>query len=819
MKLAVIILLLFVLLFTACSEDEPLVEETISKPDAPSGPDSVYCGEEVSLKTGGAVSSLGHSLDYRFDFDASGEHDYGEWSAADSAYHEWSLTGAYSVRAQARCRKDQDKISPWSDGMEVEVVEPPVSKPLRPGGPSPIETDEPGEYRTGGAVSIEGDPVEYRFDFDAAGARDTTTWSGQTCVTHSWPVPGTYRVRAQARSELQTEQVSPWSSDTLITVNSRFVTTPSKPLGPEAWYPENDGYCTGGAVSSLGGAVEYQMAVMTIPGEIEFLTEWSSDSCFVIEILQYLTPFQVKARARAVAQSDKKSAWSEGLSVSQKAGERPVMQFATLVSDGAGGVISRPYVHGSPDTVGMFEPFSISYQGLSSNGSIQAYYYYQVQFALQSVPFWDTDINRTVHYFPNRHDPSHPHGSALPSGDFYFIARCLDNAGYASEYDLDRGKGVCRVTVNYEPDTRIPYGRCKTWNGEEYMVYFNDGQPDTLPYNSLLTLYYRGWDDPRDSLQYTNPVIQPRYQFLFERWGYGASGGISSYRTPWFPIAGAEDTDCGYDIDSTTMRVGTFDYEFSARAFDEQYRSDGSPDRVSFCGNFPPVIDTLQIGFWDPDILTGTGQRVFREIETDTLFFGWIGGSPGGSGLEKRVDRGDTLYINDWIYNTGSSTLTKYYRFVIRGEGHDDSRDPAWTGTGIKGWQYFIDDQDGGNYLYQYEGEWRYDSPIWDPESAVPNLFECEITVKFTIPFDQNIIKGDSLVRYPPDFFGEQVVTLRGGDIGIDEIFYEGIRATSPEIEDCVMIKPGEWVLLLRNVTNYSRKAEKSIPVYFRMVM
>jgi hypothetical protein len=472
----------------------------------------------------------------------------------------------------------------------------------------------------------------------------------------------------------------------------------------------------------------------------------------------------------------------------------------------------------------MFRPFSISYHGVSPNGPISAYWYYPVDFEMTGQNRWSTDLADTLRHFPNVDDPLLPNGQSLPSGSFYLAARCFDNLGFPSQYDINTGEGLCRVEINYEPDTRILHGVCSPRGGTSYNVDFYDGIPDTFPYNSLLKIFYLGMDDIRDSLEFSNPEIPIRFQFQFERW---AEGGFGRKLTPWYPLLHAEDTnpcadqeDPSRDVDSTTMRIGSFSYLFNARAFDEQYRSDGTPDAVSFYGNFPPAIDSLEIGFWDPGFLESPGQeRVFRRIETDTLYFGWIGGSPSGSGFEKGVDRGDTLYLDDWVYDPGRGTLTKFYRFVIRGVGHDDPRDPGGSGTGIKGWQYFIYDKDGGDYSYQREGDWIFDSPTWDPGVIVENLFEHEVVVSFTMPFEDKYVKGDTLVRNPPAFFGDQEVSLIGNDIGDTDIFMEGIRGISPEFDGCVQVSPGAWIEMQYRLTNFARRDTINVPCYFKMVL
>ena len=93
-----------------------LPEETVSTPSTPTGPSSGEVDQSLSYSTGGATSSMGHSLQYRFDW---GDGDYSSWSSSTSAFHSWSSDDTYTVRAQARCAPIQTRyqagpaVSPW----------------------------------------------------------------------------------------------------------------------------------------------------------------------------------------------------------------------------------------------------------------------------------------------------------------------------------------------------------------------------------------------------------------------------------------------------------------------------------------------------------------------------------------------------------------------------------------------------------------------------------------------------------------------------------------------------------------------------------
>ncbi|MCK4237295.1 MAG: hypothetical protein KAX38_09275, partial [Candidatus Krumholzibacteria bacterium] len=399
---------------------------------------------------------------------------------------------------------------------------------------------------------------------------------------------------------------------------------------------------------------------------------------------------------------------------------------------------------------------------------------------------------------------------AFPNGDFYFKVIARDEAGALSSSNILTGEGVCQIVINHDPDTRIRGGLAhyvmQDGTPVEREIDFRDGEPDTLPYNSTMLIEYFAWDDPKDipTLQYQNPPLPLRFQFRYKRW---AEGGRAMKLSPWYPLGGAEDTnpfadldDERRDIDSTSIRVGTFDYEFFARSFDEQYRSDGTPDVISFVGNYPPSVDSIRIGFWEPDTLKNYGVKFFQEIPNDTLYIGWR-----GLVNEIKLNRGDTCYIDTVKIDMVRRKITKYYKFVLRGFGHDDYRDPP--GSGVKGWQFFID-SDGGNYNFKKEGDWLFE--------YAKNFMEHELFIKITVPFEQALT--DSVVNDPPAYFGDQQLSVTGIDIKDVEIFKEGIRGISPEFEGDSLTSPGDWVLLDYRLSNYARSDTLRSMFYIKMV-
>jgi hypothetical protein len=120
-KSFVFLLLVVVSVFMGCWLDPVGHRETISQPTQPAGDATADIDESKTYVTGGAVSSRGHRVEYRFDLDADGSHNFTNWSASDSVSASWPDAGLYVVKAQARCAKHRQQRSVWSEGRLVAV--------------------------------------------------------------------------------------------------------------------------------------------------------------------------------------------------------------------------------------------------------------------------------------------------------------------------------------------------------------------------------------------------------------------------------------------------------------------------------------------------------------------------------------------------------------------------------------------------------------------------------------------------------------------------------------------------------------------------
>ena len=102
-------------------------------PSTPSGPISRLIDVSGTYSTS-AMDPDGDQVQYRFDWDASGSHDYSAWTTLgasghiDSLSHSWSSPGTYLVKTQAR--DEHLATSSWSSGLTVTVSSPSNNDPL-----------------------------------------------------------------------------------------------------------------------------------------------------------------------------------------------------------------------------------------------------------------------------------------------------------------------------------------------------------------------------------------------------------------------------------------------------------------------------------------------------------------------------------------------------------------------------------------------------------------------------------------------------------------------------------------------------------------
>ncbi|MBN1895548.1 T9SS type A sorting domain-containing protein [bacterium] len=244
----------------ACTASNPFTEEqeveTLSAPGKPSGDTSVLKNTSHTYSTTAAVSSLGHVVEYRFEW---GDGTYSAWSASLSASHSWSAAGIKTVYAHARCSLHPD-VTSQSSGLAVTVNEP-VETVTTPGTPSGEASPTRGQtytYSTTGAVSSLGHTLEYRFDW---GDGTFSFWSVSKSQTHVWNSTGPKNVRVEARCMIHTDKSNVSGILTVQVLEPETVSKPGMPSGPARptigiLYP----YTFTPAVSNLGHELEYRVS-------------------------------------------------------------------------------------------------------------------------------------------------------------------------------------------------------------------------------------------------------------------------------------------------------------------------------------------------------------------------------------------------------------------------------------------------------------------------------------------------------------------------------------------------------------------------------
>lgn len=106
------------------------LQETVSAPTPVSGSSSTFAGKTESYSASGASSTLGHSLEYQFDW---GDGTLSSWGSATRSYS-WSTSGTKTIRAKARCATHTGIESGWSSGKSVTVSYCTLSVAVNPSG-------------------------------------------------------------------------------------------------------------------------------------------------------------------------------------------------------------------------------------------------------------------------------------------------------------------------------------------------------------------------------------------------------------------------------------------------------------------------------------------------------------------------------------------------------------------------------------------------------------------------------------------------------------------------------------------------------------
>jgi hypothetical protein len=150
-----------------------IMMEEVSGPASVSGEDSTIAGKSENYTAGGAVSNVGHTVEYRFDW---GDGNISPWGNVVRS-HIWSASGTYGIKSQARCAADTVTVSSWSDNlMSVTISYLTLNVSVNPGGAGSVarNPDKVG-YSYGDVVEVTAlaDQI-YIFDKWSGDRSDTT---------------------------------------------------------------------------------------------------------------------------------------------------------------------------------------------------------------------------------------------------------------------------------------------------------------------------------------------------------------------------------------------------------------------------------------------------------------------------------------------------------------------------------------------------------------------------------------------------------------------------------------------------------------------
>jgi len=256
--------------------------ETVSNPNRPNGPSSGISGQNLSYNTGGATSSFGHNVEYRFNW---GDGNLSGWGTP-SGTHSYTSTGTFQVRAQARCKSHTDKVSAWSSSRTVTITSYDLTITISPAEAGNVSKNpDKAGYDLNEVVQLEAIAnVGYAFD---SWSEDLTGNANPTDII----MDGNKNVTAHF---IETTEV---------------ISTPTTPTGPIAGITgQNLSYATGGSESNLGDEVEYQFDW----GD-STLSDWGDGAR---DYTYYSSgTMNVKARARCKIHNSVASEWSNALEV------------------------------------------------------------------------------------------------------------------------------------------------------------------------------------------------------------------------------------------------------------------------------------------------------------------------------------------------------------------------------------------------------------------------------------------------------------------------------------------------------------------------
>ncbi len=331
------------------------------------------------------------------------------------------------------------------------------------------------------------------------------------------------------------------------------------------------------------------------------------------------------------------------------------------------------------------------------------------------------------------------HGNALESvsytesGEYTVKAQawCAYHTSIESEWSEGLG-----IEAGLGPDTEIfhivnMYTIGRTTFADT--INFRDAIPDTVPYRSWITIFYKGEDTTLAASECPDPMNEClAYQVQYSRDSDRLPGaGATSQWVPYPP----EDSNPYGTTDSTSMNIGSLEYTIRARAVDWFDRPDMVPPEIEIVGNFDPTLDGLVIRNENGDMV-GDSQTLF-----------WNFWEPADSEL---VIVGTDLKVR------------KMFFFVVDATGHDHPKERQ--DSGVFSWFYqFERESEPG--IYDSLGR----SGNWVDGIAVNSLKD---TIRWVVEYPVSDVNGDEVFNNLPGWIDRWYdFSVMGRDIPRNESF------------------------------------------------
>ncbi|MBD3340454.1 MAG: hypothetical protein GF353_15170, partial [Candidatus Lokiarchaeota archaeon] len=209
------------------------VQETVTSPDTPAGPANGKVDESLMFNTGGASSSLGHSVEYQFEW---GDGSLSDWGSASQS-HSYDSPGTKYVRARARCQTHTNVESDWSTSKSISISYCTLTVTVSP-------------YQVGNVIK---NPDKTNYTYNESVQLTANTATGNYEFDH-WGGDLVGSTNPQNVAMDGDKNVTAFFVETEETVS-----TPDTPTG--LWsgkVGQSLTFNTGGATSNLGHPVEYQ---------------------------------------------------------------------------------------------------------------------------------------------------------------------------------------------------------------------------------------------------------------------------------------------------------------------------------------------------------------------------------------------------------------------------------------------------------------------------------------------------------------------------------------------------------------------------------